>query len=174
MQLGNNDTTFERIATTCDSDEIARILRVQSTDLTTYFVITVSLIAIFYKTKQIVCTVRRNYAKLTIIVVGAGPIGLTSTLISLHCNRVRKLVVYEEQSRLNIERQSYQIAVQSSQVSMLRSYGVDFDNLEGLWHDGCFYTRVGIYLEFVLHVLPLFKTDVEINFGTKVMKFVSL
>ncbi|XP_060586181.1 uncharacterized protein LOC132741930 [Ruditapes philippinarum] len=170
MQLRNNDTTFERIANTCDSDEIARILRVQSTHFTTYFVITVSLIAIFYKTKHIVCTIRRNYAKLTIIVVGAGPIGLTSALISLHCNRVRKLVVYEEQSRLNIERQSYQIAVQSSQVSMLRSYGVDFDNLEGLWHDGCFYTRVGIYLEFVLHVLPLFKTDVEINFGTKFTK----
>jgi hypothetical protein len=77
-------------------------------------------------------------------------------------------VLYEEQSKSNVERRSYQIALQPAQVSFLRSYGVDFDNLEGLWHKGCFYTRVGIYLEYIIHTLPLYSMGTEINFGTKV------
>jgi hypothetical protein len=80
-------------------------------------------------------------------------------------------VLYEEQSKSNVEKRMYQIAFQSAQVSFLRRYGIDFDNLEGLWHDGCFFTRVGIYLEYIIHVLPLYSKGIEMNFGIKVSIF---
>ncbi|XP_045193654.1 uncharacterized protein LOC123549549 [Mercenaria mercenaria] len=167
MRLDYNNKSLREVTMTCDADEIARIMYANTTHISMYFVITLSAVAVFVGTKKIFSKVRREMAQMTVVVVGAGPIGLTSALIAVQCKRVKKLVLYEEQSKSNVERRSYQIAIQSSNVSLLRSYGIDFDNLEGLWHNGCFYTRVGIYLEYIIHVLPLYSTEVEINFGTK-------
>lgn len=166
-----NGLEAEEFTRMCDNDEIARILNLHSTYISIYIAMTVSIIVLFFKTNNIVRKLRRDTAQVTIIIVGAGPIGLTSALIALHCKWVRRIVLYEQQSKQSIERRSYQIALQSSQVSMLKGYGVDFDHVEGLWYDECFYTRAGIYLEYIMRIMPLFKREIEIKFNTKVTFF---
>lgn len=169
MDLDYDNKSQSEITMQCDSDEIARLMHESSNhNISMYFVITISAVAVFIGTRKLVCKIRQEMVQLTVIVIGAGPIGLSAALISVQCKRVKKVVIYEEQSKFNIENRSYQVAIQSSNVAFLRSYGVDFDNLEGLWHDGCFYTRVGIYLEYIVHVLPLYSTEVECHFRTKV------
>ncbi|XP_060570065.1 uncharacterized protein LOC132728440 [Ruditapes philippinarum] len=168
MHLGfyiNN--SLGEVTKTCTEDEIAKILQIHSMNISIYFVMTFSAVAVFLGSKIILNKIRRNNAQLSVIIVGAGPIGLTSALVAVHCKRVKKLVLYEEQSKSNVEKRTYQIALQSAQVSFLRRYGVDFDNLEGLWHEGCFYTRVGIYLEYIIHILPLYSKEITMHFGTK-------
>lgn len=155
----------------CDVDELsARALHVTSAQISMHIVITLSVVAVFIGTRKVFGRIQREMAQLTVIVVGAGPVGLTSALIAVQCKRVHKLVLYEEQTRCNVENKTYQIAIQPSSVSFLRNYGVDFDNLEGLWHDGFFYTRVGIYLEYIIHVLPHYCSQTDFRFGTKVIK----
>ncbi|XP_060587705.1 uncharacterized protein LOC132743192 [Ruditapes philippinarum] len=152
---------------TCDEDTITRIMHANYMDTSAYFLITISAVVVFMGTKIVFSKIRRDMAQSTVIIIGAGPIGLTSALIAVQCTRVRKLVLYEEHTKSNVEKRMYQITIQSQYVSFLRSYGVDFDNLEGLWKDGCFYTRAGIYLEYILHILPLYATDIDMKFGTK-------
>lgn len=154
----------------CDVDDLnARALHVTSAQISMHIVITFSAVAMFIGTRRIFGRIRREMAQLTVIVIGAGPIGLASALIAVQCKRVHKLVIYEEQTRCNVENKTYQIAIQPASVSFLRNYGVDFDNLEGLWHEGCFYTRVGIFLEYIIHVLPHYCSQIDYRFGTKVI-----
>lgn len=151
----------------CETDEITMMLRVNSSQISVQIALTLSAVALFVGTRTIVEKIRRTLAHITVVVIGAGPIGLTSALIAVHCKKVKKLVLYEEETKFAIGNKSYQIAINPSSVAFLRKYGIDFDNLEGLWHEGCFYTRVGIYLEYIINVLPLQNTDVEFKFRTK-------
>ena len=151
----------------CELDELTRTIH--SANATAQLFLTLSCIAAFIGTKTIFNSIKRELAQITVVVVGAGPCGLTAALIAVRdYKRVSKLILYEEQSKYCIEQRSYQIAIQPSVVSFLNKNGVDFDNLEGIWHEGCFYTRVGIYLEYIISMLPLYKTDVELRFSTKV------
>lgn len=173
MFLDYNNKSFDAVTMSCDADDIARIMHTNASHVSMYFVITLSAVAVFIGTRRIVSKLRREMAQFTVVVVGAGPVGLSSALIAAQCKRVKKLVLYEEESKNNVENRSYQIAIQYSNVSFLRSFGVDFDNLEGLWHDDCFYTRVGIFLEYIIHILPNYPTEVELKFGTKFNREIS-
>ena len=165
----DNGSVIDAADMHCDVDEFtSRALHVTSAQISMHFVITLSAIAVFIGTKKIFGRIQREMAQMTVIVVGAGPVGLTSALIAVQCKRVHRLVLYEEQARCKVENKTYQIAIQPSSVSFLRNNGIDFDNLEGLWHDGYFYTRVGIYLEYIIHVLPHYCSDIDYRFGTKV------
>ncbi|WAR11351.1 hypothetical protein MAR_025531 [Mya arenaria] len=151
----------------CDAEDLAHYMQASYSHASMHIFITISAVAVFIGTRHVFSKIRNEMAVLTVIIIGAGPIGLTSALIAVQCKRVHRLVIFEEENRLHVENRSYQITIQPSLVSFLRSYGVDFDNLEGIWQDGCFYTRVGIYLEYIIHVLPLYRTKIDIGFGTK-------
>ncbi|XP_052232600.1 uncharacterized protein LOC127845629 isoform X2 [Dreissena polymorpha] len=161
------NSTLHRVTMTCDPDELARAMYMMSTNATVHIGITLSAIVVFIATSHVCRQIRKDLAQLTVIVIGAGPIGLTAALLALRCKRVTKLIIYEEESRARLEKRSYQIAIQPQHVSFLRGCGVDFDNLEGLWEDGCFYTRVGIYLGYIINILQLYKKPVDFNFSTK-------
>ncbi|WAR11352.1 hypothetical protein MAR_025532 [Mya arenaria] len=148
-------------------DDLAHYMQASYSHASMHIFITISAVAVFIGTRHVFCKIRKEMAHLTVIIIGAGPIGLTAALIAVQCKRVHRLVIFEEENRSLLENRSYQITIQPSLVSFLRSYGVDFENLEGMWQDGCFYTRVGIYLEYIIHVLPLYTTEPEIRFGTK-------
>ena len=151
----------------CDLEEFSR--SVHSPNASAQLFLTLSCVAVFIGTKTIFNTIRRGLAQTTVVVIGAGPIGLTAALIAVRdYKRVSKLILYEEQSKCCIEQKTYQISIQPSVVSFLNKNGIDFDNLEGIWHEGCFYTRVGIYLEYIINILPLYKTEVELRFSSKV------
>ncbi|WAR11349.1 hypothetical protein MAR_025529, partial [Mya arenaria] len=148
-------------------DDLAHYMQASYSHASMHICITISAVAVFIGTRHVFCKIRKEMAHLTVIIIGAGPIGLTAALIAVQCKRVHRLIIFEEETRSRVENRSYQITIQPSLVSFLRSYGVDFDNLEGMWQDGCFYTRVGIYLEYIIHVLPLYTTEPDIRFGTK-------
>ena len=156
----------------CDRDELARMMHVNSSHVSMQIVLTLSVLAVFIGTKTFFNRIRRDLAQLTVVIVGAGPIGLTAALIAVQVKRVRRIVLYEEITKFNLINRSYQIAIQPSHVPFLRSYGVDFDHMEGIWKDGCFYTRVGIYLEYIISILPLFHPNVELHFDTKVSIYI--
>lgn len=167
MQFANHSKRVTKPDMACEED-ITRIMHEDATFASWYFIITMTVVAMFVGSRKVYCNIRKKMAQLDVIVIGAGPIGLTSALIAVQCKRVNKLILYEEHSRFEVENRTYQIAIQSQNVAFLRSFGVDFDHLEGLWHDGCFYTRVGIYLEYIIQILPLYPTEVELKFRTKV------
>jgi threonine dehydrogenase-like Zn-dependent dehydrogenase len=100
-------------------------------DTSEYVLMTMSALIVFVGIRSIFSKTRRDMAQLTVIVIGTGPIGVTLTLIAVQCKRVRKLVLYEDHTRSNIEKRSYQIAIQSKYmyVQFLKGFGVDFDNL---------------------------------------------
>lgn len=150
----------------CDLEEISRTIH--SPNASAQIFLTVSCVAFFIGTRTIFNTIRRGLAQITVVVIGAGPVGLTAALIAVRdYKRVAKIILYEEQSKYNVEHRPYQISIQPSVVAFLNKNGIDFDNLEGIWHEGCFYTRVGIYLEYIISILPLYKTDIELKFNTK-------
>ncbi|WAR11345.1 hypothetical protein MAR_025525 [Mya arenaria] len=151
----------------CNSDDLAHYMQASYSHASMHIFITLSAVAVFIGTRHVFSKIRNEMANLTVIIIGAGPIGLTSALIAVQCKRVHRLVIFEEENRSRVENRSYQITIQPSLVSFLRGYGVDFDNLEGEWQDGCFYTRVGVYLEYIIHVLPLYRAETDIKFGTK-------
>lgn len=152
----------------CELEDMSRTL-IHSPNASAQLLLTLSCVVVFIGTRTIVNSIRRGLAQITVVVIGAGPIGLTAALIAVRDHkRVSKLILYEEQSKYNVEHRPYQISIQPSVVAFLSKNGVDFDNLEGIWHEGCFYTRVGIYLEYIINILPLYKTDVEFRFNTKV------
>ena len=155
-------------ALSCDVEEITRMLHINSTHISVQITLTLSAVALFVGTRTLVDKIRRTLAHITVVVVGAGPTGLTSALIAVNCKKVKRLIVFEEETKFAIENRAYQIAINPSSVSFLRKNGIDFDNLEGLWYEGCFYTRVGIYLEYIINVLPLQHAVVEFRFRTKV------
>lgn len=167
MTFRGNLTSHSKLNMPCDPEELAGLIHGTSSHVTMYLVFTLSAVAVFVGTRKMFCKIRREMAHLSVIVVGAGPIGLTSALIAVQCRKVQTLIIYEEERKSNLEQRSYQIAIQPSSIAFLRSYGVDFENLEGLWHDGCFYTRVGIYLEYIMNILPLYSSNVEFHFKTK-------
>ncbi|KAL4225399.1 hypothetical protein ACF0H5_016089 [Mactra antiquata] len=168
MLTSNQSRRVSKTTMECvHGDFVTRLVYEDATYVSWYFIITVTVVAVFVGGRKMYTNIKKNMAQLEVIVIGAGPIGLTSALIAVQCKRVNKLTLYEELSRFEVENRGYQIAIQSVNVSLLRSFGVDFDNLEGVWRDGCFYTRVGIYLEYIIQILPLYSTDVELKFRSK-------
>ena len=71
-------------------------------------VISLLVVTAFVCTKTVLDRVRRRHARATVVVVGAGPVGLTATLVAAHSGRAGRLVVYEELSKqVRIQKISY-------------------------------------------------------------------
>lgn len=136
--------------------------------LVQFLVLTIAVIAGFVCAKTVVDNVRRRCARLTVLVVGAGPVGLTSALIAARSGKVGKLILYEERCRHALVNRPNQVAFDSKRVAFLRRFGVDFDNLEGCWHNGCFFTRVGVYIEYLLSIVEQVGVPLDIRLDTKV------
>ena len=166
--LANHNASFSDVTMPCEPEELSQAMAVTSSQVSVQIIFTLSAVAFFVGTKTIVNRIRRDLAQVSVVVIGAGPVGLTAALIAVHCKRVQKVIVFEEESRCSIENKVYQIAITPSNAASLRRYGIDFDNLEGTWSDGCFYTRVGIYLEYIISVLPIYSHELDLKFSTKV------
>lgn len=147
------------------------------TELPSYFpqiqpnVIMTAVVVIFFASvKTFYDRVRHERARVSVVVLGAGPIGLTAALLALKTRRVSKLTIYETIDKIANLKKDYQIAIDRRSVSFLRKAGVDFDNLEGCWDNKCFYTRVGIYLEYMLTTLRRCNKNTVTKFSCKVRK----
>ena len=116
---------------------------------------------------------RKRKAKVTVVVLGAGPIGVTAALIAVRSGRVSSLTLYESDEKNKALKRNYQISLDRRSVSFLRRIGVDFDNLEGCWDNRCFYTTIGVYLEYILCAIKSYHIDVDVKFDTQVSLFFS-
>lgn len=147
------------------------------TELPSYFpqiqpnvIMTAVVVILFASVKTFYDRVRHERARVSVVVLGAGPIGLTAALLALKTRRVSKLTIYETIDKIANLKKDYQIAIDRRSVSFLRKAGVDFDNLEGCWDNKCFYTRVGIYLEYMLTTLRRCNKNTVTKFSCKVRK----
>ncbi|RUS92172.1 hypothetical protein EGW08_000025 [Elysia chlorotica] len=130
-------------------------------------VISALVVAGFICTKTILDNVRRRTAKINVIIIGGGPIGLSALLIAARCSRVARIVLYEELCRKAMFCTPHQIAFDVKSVHFLKRHGVDFDNIEGCWDTGCFYTRLAVFQEYMLDMAPRVGKLVDIRTGTK-------
>ena len=131
-------------------------------------IISALVVAGFICTKTILDNVRRRTAKISVIIIGGGPIGLSALLVAARCSRVARIVLYEELCRKAMFCTPHQIAFDVKSVHFLKRHGVDFDNIEGCWDTGCFYTRLAVFQEYMLDLAPRVGKPVDIRTGTKV------
>eukprot|EP00062_Callorhinchus_milii_P005099 gi/632944226/ref/XP_007887395.1/ PREDICTED: uncharacterized protein LOC103175909 isoform X1 [Callorhinchus milii] len=112
---------------------------------------------------------RRWRARARVLVVGSGPVGLTAALVALRSSKVGRLDLLEERCRPALLARPQQIALDPRSVTFLLALGVDFDNMEGCWHNEHFFTKIGIFQEHLLSILEQKKQDMDIHIhlGTK-------
>lgn len=159
----------------CEADDIttseeSRMLFCQTQ---CQLLVTCFMLGVFIATKTLYDKFRKAFTKLTVVVIGAGPVGLSSALVAAKSGRVSKIIVIEESSRSELTNRSNQIAFDTRSVSFLRRHGVDFDNLEGCWDNLCFFTRIGVYLDYILSVLYRNDVPVDIRLNEKVRIYVT-
>ncbi|KAH9504901.1 hypothetical protein Btru_060970 [Bulinus truncatus] len=130
-------------------------------------IISALVVTCFVCTKTLVDGLRRRNARVSVVIVGAGPIGVTSMLVAARTGRVSQIVVYEEVNKHALFNRPHQIAFDPKSVHFLKRLGVDFDNIEGCWDMGSFFTRIGVFQEYMLTTIPRLDVPVTIRLGTK-------
>jgi hypothetical protein len=132
--------------------------------------ITVLFLALFVGGKTFYERIKYGLRQVTVVVVGAGPVGLLSAFLALKSGRAVTIVIYEEKDRKTLLNGQYQLTFDSQRVDFLKKCGIDFDNIEGCCHDNCFTTKVGVFLEYILDHLSASNVIVKTRFGCKVTK----
>lgn len=114
--------------------------------------------------------IRQWRARISVLIVGSGPVGLTAALVAVRSGKVLKLTVLDERYRTALLCRPQQIALDPRSVRFLLGLGVDFDNMEGCWHNDHFFTKIGVFQEYLLSILEQKKQkiDVKVHLGTKV------
>ncbi|XP_067651778.1 uncharacterized protein [Haliotis asinina] len=162
---GSDDSGAEpRASNMCDSPDYGAL---PSSTAMQHLLLTVVMVTGFVCTKTLFDNIRRRQARVTVVVIGAGPIGLTAVLVAARSRRVGKIILFEEMFRKVLLNRQHQIAFDHKSIPFLKKIGVDFDNIEGCWDGDCFYTRVGIFQEYLLDVIQRIRTPKEIRLGTK-------
>lgn len=131
---------------------------------------TLVAVVVYVVLKVSLDVVRQWRARISVLVVGSGPVGLTAALVAVRSGKVLKLTVLDERYRTALLCRPQQIALDPRSVKFLLGLGVDFDNMEGCWHNEHFFTRIGVFQEYLLSILEQMKqkVDVRVQLGTKV------
>ncbi|XP_069508973.1 uncharacterized protein [Ambystoma mexicanum] len=130
---------------------------------------TLLAVLVFAVVKVSVDRLRQWRAQVPLLIVGAGPVGLAAALVAVRSRKVLKLTVLDSRARAALLCRPQQIALDPRSVCFLLPLGVDFDNIEGCWHNDHFYTKIGVFQEHLLSILEQKKQklDIHIQLGTK-------
>ncbi|KAJ1082579.1 hypothetical protein NDU88_002744 [Pleurodeles waltl] len=130
---------------------------------------TLLAVTVYVVVKISVDRLRQWRSKMTLLIVGAGPVGLTAALVAVRSHKVLKLTVMDSRARAALLCRPQQIALDPRSVQFLLPLGVDFDNIEGCWHNDHFYTKIGVFQEHLLSILEQKKQIIDMNIllGTK-------
>ena len=131
---------------------------------------TLVAVVIYVVVKVSVDGIRQWRARISVLIVGSGPVGLTAALVAVRSGKVLKLTVLDERYRTALLCRPQQIDLDPRSVKFLLGLGVDVDNMEGCWHKEHFFTKIGVFQEYLLSILEQKKQKVEIkvHLGTKV------
>lgn len=131
---------------------------------------TLAAVVVYVVLKVSLDGIRQWRARMSVLIVGSGPVGLTAALVAVRSGKVLKLTVLDERYRTALLCRPQQIALDPRSVKFLLGLGVDFDNMEGCWHNEHFFTRIGVFQEYLLSILEQKKQKVEVKvrLGTKV------
>ncbi|XP_030060358.1 uncharacterized protein LOC115470887 isoform X2 [Microcaecilia unicolor] len=131
---------------------------------------TMLAVLVYVAVKVSLDSVRHWRARVSLLIVGSGPVGLTAALVAVRSRKVLNLTLLDERSRAALLGRPQQIALDPRSVSFLLALGVDFDNMEGCWHNEHFFTKIGVFQEHLLSILEQCKRklDIKILLGTKV------
>ena len=134
--------------------------------------VTVLVTFAFIATKTSYDIVRQHLSKATVIVIGAGPVGLTAVLISALSGKAERIILFDDKFRNDLINRPQQIALKEECVKFLKTLGVDFDNIEGCWEHGSFFTKLGVFEEYMLGMVYRLhsKVPVDIRLCSKVSK----
>ncbi|XP_056382090.1 uncharacterized protein LOC130276570 [Hyla sarda] len=155
---------MERVKGHLDDGQEAQERLAMNTAINTLIVVLVYIVV-----KVSMDGIRQWRAKVSVLVVGAGPIGLTAALVAVRSGKVLHLTILDERSRTSLLCRPQQIALDPRSVKFLLALGVDFDNIEGCWHNDHFFTKIGVFQEHLLSILEQRKQtlDIRILLGTK-------
>ncbi|KAJ6666061.1 hypothetical protein lerEdw1_000965 [Lerista edwardsae] len=130
---------------------------------------TLLAVLLYVALKVGVDSIRHWRAKISVLVVGAGPVGLTAALVAVRSRKVLNLTLLDERTRAALLCRPQQIALDPRSVNFLLGLGVDFDNMEGCWDKEHFFTKIGIFQEHLLSILDQHKQQlgIRILLGTK-------
>ncbi|KAM8861010.1 uncharacterized protein ACB058_007985 [Synchiropus picturatus] len=130
---------------------------------------TLLAVAVYVVVKVSVDSLRQWRARVSVLIVGSGPVGLTAALVAVRSGKVLKLTIVDERYRSSLLCRPQQIALDPRSVRFLLGLGVDFDNMEGCWHNEHFFTRMGVFQEYLLSILEQKKQEVQVQvqLGTK-------
>ncbi len=131
-------------------------------------VVTVAVTCGFLISKTTYDNFRKRWARATVVVIGAGPIGLISVLIAAKSGKAEKIILFEEKYRNDLFNRPHQIALEQKNVHFLKTLGVDFDNIEGCWQQKCFFTRIGVFQEYILSTIYRLNVTVDVRLHQKV------
>ena len=130
--------------------------------------VTLLSIVIFLSMKVAYDKIQQQWSHVTLVVIGGGPVGLLSAIIGMKTGHIVNVIIYEEKVRSDLFNQPHQIALDNVSVKFLHDIGVDFDNIEGCWQDGCFFTRIGVFIEYLLNLVQCHQIPTKVIFNKKV------
>ena len=79
---------------------------------------------LFVAGKEACDRLRSRYCRLTVVVLGAGPIGLLSVLLTLRSRRASRLIIYEERQQVDLFSKTHSIVLDARSVAFVRSLGI--------------------------------------------------
>ena len=132
--------------------------------------VTILVTVAFMATKTSYEKVRQHLSRATVVVIGAGPVGLTAVLISALSGKAEKIILFDDKFRNDLINRPMQIALNDISVKFLQMLGVDFDNIEGCWQQGSFFTKLGVFEEYMLGMVYRlqYKVPVDVRLCSKV------
>lgn len=87
---------------------------------------------------------------------------------AVFCRQVSRIIVFEERCRHDLVGRAHQIAIDAKMTAFLQSLGVDFDNIEGCREQGCFFTRSGVFIEYMLSIIQRLDVPIDLRLNCKV------